>query len=75
MALMMSLLWRPGCVHENALFSIWIVIQEGDLSDFLYDNNISVSEIECRSNESATTKSFRIKVDLFDADNVMKLEI
>ena len=71
MALMTSLLWRPVSVHEKSLFLIWIVIQLRTISQFFSDNNRSVYEIECCSNESATNKSFRVKL-LYDAYNVMK---
>lgn len=61
--------------RELFVFNLDRETTEEEVKIFLANNNIETTEIDCRSNEEARTKSFRVVVYSSDIDNIMKADL
>ena len=57
------------------MFNLDAETTSDELTSFVNDNGVTVSDIERRSQVDAIIKSFRITVDNSDIDNIMRAEL
>lgn len=62
-------------IRELFVFNLAGDTTEDDLTTYLSNHDIQLTDIECRSKDNAVNKSFRIQIDNTDNDKVMNAEL